>query len=599
LTGVARDLSDADASGQVQIAGYSEDVSQHGLFWTTNGTVVTTTFVETPIANGVNNSGQVVGQDSAYLPYLWQNGTTTELCTLGGPGGLANDINNHGQVVGESSTASGSEHPFLWQNGTMTDLGTLPGYPFGGASRINDSGQVAGTVSLNGSSSGEHAFVWTPTTPNGTTGVMKDLGTFKTGQKSAASGLNNNGQVVGCADLSESGGHLTVQHAFLWQGGKMTDLGTLVSTNHNSLAESTACGINDNGQVVGESSGSGGNQDAFLWQNGVMTDLNTLIPSNSGWRLATAFAINNVGTNRGSGLERRRRRGLPPDSDDRGGEQSAGRGSRDHDGRGHDWPGGAAERGFARHRHRHHRPARPVRPDSGTAEAGESSHPGVSGTRPRGDRLLCAITPLVSGQSEREIFTQRPFLTSARESGLSHKPSLGGQSHGRFRSVPTSLTTSTRSPQARRDAANRCPPFSRTPTMLHQRHRLAVIVSLSGPFALAILGVLILAILHYGTEPVANDSTAPANTEGVIVGDNGASIHVAHERDEARATMKLEIHDVQGKVVGILHVHQCGMFVLEAADTDPIKYVFYRGPSGLVSLSGPGGITDIGHHDRD
>src|SRR5262245_9317888 len=50
--------------------------------------------------------------------------------------------------------------------------------------------------------------------------------------------------------------------------------------------------------------------------------------------------------------------------------------------------------------------------------------------RPSCGPSITAHNALVCGQSGREILTQRHLLTSARESGLSRQPSLGGQSHG-------------------------------------------------------------------------------------------------------------------------------------------------------------------------
>src|SRR5258708_20663940 len=64
----------------------------------------------------------------------------------------------------------------------------------------------------------------------------------------------------------------------------MLDLGTLGS------APSAASGINNRGDVVGVS-----NNHAFLWRHGRMTDLGTLVPLDSNWTLLDAFSINDRG----------------------------------------------------------------------------------------------------------------------------------------------------------------------------------------------------------------------------------------------------------------------------------------------------------------
>jgi probable HAF family extracellular repeat protein len=53
-------------------------------------------------------------------PALWQNGTLTDLGTLGGAFGQATDVNNLGQVVGGTAVSNEDGPPiraFLWQNG--------------------------------------------------------------------------------------------------------------------------------------------------------------------------------------------------------------------------------------------------------------------------------------------------------------------------------------------------------------------------------------------------------------------------------------------------------------------------------------------------
>jgi probable HAF family extracellular repeat protein len=114
--------------------------------------------------------------------------------------------------------------------------------------------------------------------------AMTDLGTLPGGRTSIATAINAQNDVVGWAETA--GGDI---HAVLWRDGQVTDLGTLGGTFSQAHA------INNQGMVVGRSTTSGGlesRQSAFLWQAGRM--INIGLPS--GATESVGFGINGRGT---------------------------------------------------------------------------------------------------------------------------------------------------------------------------------------------------------------------------------------------------------------------------------------------------------------
>jgi probable HAF family extracellular repeat protein len=203
-------------------------------------------------AVAINERGQVVG-DSDERAFLWQHKKMTDLGALpDGEESSAVAINEHGQVVGVSSTGAHEERPFLWQNGVMAELGTL-----GDDDResqviaINDRGQVIGNW-------GDRAVLW----EGRHAAYVIGLG----GHCCELGGINARGQVVGTSYTTSQ-----KTHAFIWQRGMMTDLGTPAGR-----AFSVGVAINEHGQVIGYATSREGQMTGaspFLWQSGKMITL--------------------------------------------------------------------------------------------------------------------------------------------------------------------------------------------------------------------------------------------------------------------------------------------------------------------------------------
>ncbi len=244
--------------------------------------------------------------------FEWQDSVTTDLGALvDGANSDARWITNNGLISGDSE--NGELDPLnpgfpeiravLWKDGHIVDLGTLDGGYESVAHAVNSRGQVVG-LSLNrtpdpnsmiGSFYGigfqqTRPFIWQ-------NGVMQDLGTLGTGNNAIALLINERGQVAGDSYTSTDPSPFCFYNnnvfplttgAFLWEKGKMTDLGGLGGTC------TLASALNNQGQVAGWSNLAGDQAyHAFRWDPAThshLRDLGTL-----GGTFSIAVAMNDTG----------------------------------------------------------------------------------------------------------------------------------------------------------------------------------------------------------------------------------------------------------------------------------------------------------------
>jgi probable HAF family extracellular repeat protein len=276
-------------------------------------------------AAGINDRGWIVGDanvpgstnigNATEHATVWRNGAITDLGTLGGPNssiGFVAKPNDTGLLSGNAQIntvdpfgegwglnfgcdpigdpCAGSQYEtrgFVWRGGVIRALPTLGGnnaLAFGGA---NDQGEIVGTAEIgvqDPTCTAPQVFDWKPVVWGSGHGRIRELPQYPGDTIGAASAINDNGQIVGGSGTCGPPTFSAIAHALLWQGNSMINLGSL-GGQYNNLPTA----INDNGQIVGWSDLPGdATTHAFLWQNGAMTDLGTL-PSDAS---SFAYAIN-------------------------------------------------------------------------------------------------------------------------------------------------------------------------------------------------------------------------------------------------------------------------------------------------------------------
>ena len=237
---------------------------------------------------GINGRGDVLAvgaTNGEYRALLFNGNVWADLGTLGGSGSYAGKLNNTNQVAGTSFTTGGQKRAFLWTPGAtdgvagnleMKDLGTFGG-DYSEGIDINASGQVTGNAQTNNSDFNDRAFRYS-------NGVMSDIGKFLGNglPNSYGYGINDNGWVVGAAYKKNN---WSEPFAFYYDGS----IAALIHDT-NYMRDSTAFAINNKGRVAGYYTLTNDlwSTHAFYYQDGHLTDLGTL-----GGDYASARAINN------------------------------------------------------------------------------------------------------------------------------------------------------------------------------------------------------------------------------------------------------------------------------------------------------------------
>lgn len=261
-------------------------------------------------AFALNGAGLVVGDatfenERVRRAAIFGPETMLDLGTLkgAGPYSRATGVNALEQVVGFAGPAMdhSASRAFIWSASTgMQDIGTLGG-PFAQALAINDAGFVTGFAQTPKSELGEgHAFLHRPYSEYAWR--MVDLGTLG-GSSSYGTAINDQNHVVGYSSIDGLGNEIL--HAFLHDGNKMVDLGSLDSSSPK-VDHSVALGINNADEVVGYSYvsskvvGEGPigqpQQVAFIYRDGKMMNLNEQIGrATRKYLLLSAVSINEKG----------------------------------------------------------------------------------------------------------------------------------------------------------------------------------------------------------------------------------------------------------------------------------------------------------------
>ncbi len=277
-------------------------------------------------ATGVSSAGHVVGQinhGGFTKGYIWYNDSVTLLEGFGSAV-TPKDVNASGVVVGQAIGTSGQWHGFSWQAGSITEFLPYIGVQFSSsANSINDTGTIVGYVEgVRPLGGGQWVSPEAWQFPN--TSIHRNLGVYFGGMGSIAVSVSENGTIVGTR--GEPGGNPWISYPSedfnqyvqslvpgvpgdlrgsaevqgVNDNGLLVGQGWVIDRNRNQFIPiqfADLKAVNNHGLAVGDTQifYDSGNTDAVIWQDDVWQLLKDVATVPDGYRLNSAFAVNDDG----------------------------------------------------------------------------------------------------------------------------------------------------------------------------------------------------------------------------------------------------------------------------------------------------------------
>jgi probable HAF family extracellular repeat protein len=241
-----------------------------------------------PVA--LNQRGDIVGRGASHTPGVWLNAKRFE--PLGAPGGVTqlSGISESRAVAGVRRNETFSCFEMQWQ-GKFTKIELpVPRSDCQTAQGISENGWVAGFFNIEQDNIliAQRAFVWKGK------GQAVDLGTLSHAPLANAVALDINGwgQIVGYSETDEK-----TEHAFVWGGGTLRDIG-----DSDKYPHTIAFLINNRGEIVGTGTDTRDVGHLLRFDHGEMIDLATEVVNLGAMTLSGLFGLNDLGKMVGSAL---------------------------------------------------------------------------------------------------------------------------------------------------------------------------------------------------------------------------------------------------------------------------------------------------------